>query len=223
MQYYRETLSAERLRRVYEIATPRVRRYLEEEVRHVLSRLSPADRVLELGCGYGRVLGDIAERARIAVGVDTSMGSLLLARRELEQRPNHRLAAMDAACLGFRDGAFDCVVCIQNGISAFHVDQRLLLAEAVRVAKPGGIVLFSSYAGAFWDERLAWFRLQAKEGLIGEIDEERTGEGVIVCRDGFTATTVDPDRFKELASAIGVEARIVEIDGSSVFLEIPVV
>ena len=52
---------------------------------------------------------------------------------------------MDAAALGFRDRVFDVVVCIQNGISAFKVDRRALIAEAIRVTRPGGSVLFSSY------------------------------------------------------------------------------
>lgn len=222
MGYYREFLSADRLRRAYEIAPPRVKRYLEEEVRHVLSRLRPTDRVLELGCGYGRVLAGIAAKARCAVGIDTSIGSLILARRELGGTLRFRLLVMDAAHLGFGSGVFDHVVCVQNGISAFHLDQRQLIGEAIRVTRPGGTVLFSSYADAFWEDRLAWFRLQAEEGLIGEIDEERTGNGEIVCWDGFTATTIGPDRFGELTAAVGAVARIEEVDGSSIFCEIPV-
>ena len=53
--------------------------------------------------------------------------------------------------------------------------RRQELAAAVDVTRPGGRVLFSSYAEAFWDHRLAWFRLQAREGLLGEIDEAATG------------------------------------------------
>ena len=39
--YYDDKLAAERLRRCYELAPPRVVRYLEAEVQHVLSRLEP--------------------------------------------------------------------------------------------------------------------------------------------------------------------------------------
>jgi SAM-dependent methyltransferase len=220
MDYYRKALSAERLKRVYETAPPRIKRYLDAEIEYVLSKLSYTDTVLELGCGYGRVLGRLAARARCAVGIDTSRESLLLAQRELYFAPNCRFLQMDAASLGFEAGSFDLTACVQNGISAFHVDRRRLVGEAIRVTKPGGLVLFSSYADAFWNERLAWFRLQAEMGLVGEIDEARTGNGEIVCRDGFTATTVRPEGFRDLTAPFGVDVRIFEIDGSSVFCEI---
>jgi 2-polyprenyl-6-hydroxyphenyl methylase/3-demethylubiquinone-9 3-methyltransferase len=68
--------------------------------------------------------------------------------------------------------------------------------------------------------RLAWFVLQVKAGLVGEIDRGRTGDGRIVCTDGFTATTFTARQFEALAGEIGVDARIVEVDSSSVFCEI---
>lgn len=218
--YYDNKLAAERLRRCYEIAPPRVRQYLEAEVRHVLSRIGPGDVVLELGCGYGRVLPALAERGRLVVGVDTSSASLALAREELKSYGNVLLVNADAVRLGLRDGAVDVVVCVQNGISAFYVDPGELMAEGVRVARPGGVALFSSYAGAFWEERLAWFELQAAEGLLGEIDYGRTGDGVIACKDGFTATTFRAEDFRALAASLGLEARVEEVDGSSLFCEI---
>lgn len=218
--YYDDNLAAERLRRVYELASPRVVRYLEAEIEYVLSRLGPEDLIVELGCGYGRVLPALAAKARLAVGVDTSFASITLAREELAAHRNVSFVQADAASLGIRDNAFDVVACIQNGISAFYVDPRELMAESVRVAKPGGIALFSSYTDAFWEERLAWFELQVAEGLLGEIDYRRTGDGVIACKDGFTATTFGTEDFRALAASLGLEARVEEVDGSSLFCEI---
>jgi SAM-dependent methyltransferase len=218
--YYRENLSADRLERAYGIAPPRVRRYLEAEIEHVLSFIERGSSVLELGCGFGRVLERLAPLAGTLVGIDTSLGSLGRAAERLACRGNCGLAAMDASRLAFRDGAFDVTACIQNGISAFHVEPGELMREGIRVTKPGGVVLFSSYSGAFWKDRLEWFELQAAEGLVGSIDRAKTRDGVIVCEDGFTATTVSADEFAALAAKLGVRARIVEIDSSSVFCEI---
>jgi SAM-dependent methyltransferase len=219
-EYYREKLSAARLEKAYAIAPPRVRRYLEAEIEHVLTGLGTGDAVLELGCGYGRVMARIAGGARIVVGVDTSLESIRRGSADLAYAGNCVFAQMDAVRLGFRDGAFDRVVCIQNGISAFHVDARSLVREGVRVTRPGGIAFFSSYSEAFWDHRLEWFVLQAAAGLVGAIDWNRTRDGTIVCEDGFTATTFSARQFGALARDIGVHARVVEVDSSSVFCEI---
>lgn len=216
--YYAKKLSAERLRKVYEVASPRVRRYLEEEIRFVLDRVEPDALVLELGCGYGRVLERVASGTKRIVGIDTSLESLKMAVRH--DRSGFMLALMNGVALGFREEAFDLVACIQNGISAFKVDPLGLMREAVRVTRAGGRVLFSSYSEKFWPHRLEWFREQAGHGLLGEIDEEATGNGVIVCKDGFRATTFSPDDFLALASGLGLKAGIFEVDESSIFCEI---
>jgi SAM-dependent methyltransferase len=218
--YYTENLSAERLRQVYAIAPPRIRQYLEAEARYVLDRMGPGDNILELGCGYGRILPELSGKAASIVGIDTSLASLLLGRRMLSGCSNCRLVCMDATRLAFADQVFDLVVCVQNGISVFHADKRALLDESIRVTRSGGSVLFSTYADSIWSARLNWFELQAQAGLLGKIDYMRTGNGVIVCEDGFTATTIRPQQFLALAKDFDVGVRIVEVNGSSVFYEL---
>lgn len=219
-QYYSQKLSAERLRLCYEIAPPRVKRYLEAEIEFVLDRLNPSSLVLELGCGYGRVLQRLAAKARTVVGIDTSPASLMLARKRMGDAVECRLVEMNAVELGFGAGQFDVVVCIQNGISAFKVDQRKLIREAMRVTRSGGRVLFSSYAERFWEERLEWFEIQAAHGLVGEIDYDETGDGVIVGKDGFRATTLSTEGFVALTSDWGIVPQVTVVNGSSVFCEL---
>ncbi len=182
-----------------------------------MTEIHGGDSVLELGCGYGRVLDRLTAKAGTVVGIDTSAASVALAHRRLGDRPNCHLLVMDALALGLKDRIFDVVVCIQNGVSAFGADQTTLLRESLRVTKPGGAVLLSSYSESFWEDRLAWFELQAQEGLIGAIDPSRTGAGAIVCRDGFRATTVTRAEFSAWASAVGATAKIEEVDESSIF------
>ncbi|MCP4685703.1 MAG: class I SAM-dependent methyltransferase [bacterium] len=218
--YYSNNLASERLEQCYRIAPPRIVRYLEAELAHALSRIKPGDEVLDEGCGYGRLMPSLAAKAGTVTGIDTSPASLRSARDRLKPLDNCHLACMDAARTAFSESVFDVVLCLQNGISAFHVDQRELIRESLRITRPAGIALFSTYAAAFWDERLAWFRLQAEAGLLGEIDEERTGNGVIVCKDGFRATSLNAEGFLESTSDLRAGVEIVEIDGSSLFCEI---
>jgi ubiquinone/menaquinone biosynthesis C-methylase UbiE len=217
--YYQDNLSAERLRQCYDIAPPRVRQYLDAEIAHVCQKLHSTDVFLELGCGYGRIIPQLAANVSTVVGIDNSFSSLRMGQTLLREVSNCSMLQMDAISLAFCDQCFDAVVCIQNGISAFHVDKNELIAESIRVTKSGGRILFSSYSDRFWNDRLEWFRLQADAGLLGKIDMAKTGKGRIFCVDGFTATTISPDEFKSLSLRFDVTTRIVEVDNSSVFCE----
>lgn len=221
-RYYISQLSGEKLKRCYDLAPNRVKQYLEAEIQHVLKKIDSSHIVLELGCGYGRVVERLAQKARRVVGIDTSRASLSLARERLSHLSNCSFLQMDAVRLGFADRSFDLVACIQNGISAFKVDPKELVKESLRVTRIGGELLFSSYSEKFWKDRLEWFVRQAEAGLIGEIDWSQTRDGVIVCRDGFRATTFDPGQFLALLPSYEKDITIEEVDDSSLFFEVKV-
>ncbi|MCD4847504.1 MAG: class I SAM-dependent methyltransferase [Candidatus Aegiribacteria sp.] len=218
--YYTEKISGRRLELCYELATPRVRQYLEAEIQHVLTRMRSTDVVLELGCGYGRVALRLAEAVRRVVGIDPAGESLEMARELAGVNSRCEFLNMDALDLRYSAGWFDAVICIQNGICAFGVNQEALLREALRVTRPRGIMLFSTYSDRFWRHRLAWFQAQAEADLIGPIDYDKSGDGVIVCRDGFRAGRFTPEDWRLLCSRVGCDPEIIEVDESSVFCEI---
>lgn len=215
--YYSEKLYAENLKLCYDIAPKRVQQYLREELNHVLKKTSKSDVILDLGCGYSRIIPQLTQKARIVVGIDISLANLLYGLRIISK---FNLANMDVINLGFQDSIFDVVVCIQNGISAFHVDLRKLIQETIRITKPGGLILFSTYSDKFWDHRLKWFQLQSEAGLLGEINYHESKDGTIICKDGFNATTIQPKQFLSLIKDYNIDIHIVEVDESSLFYEI---
>lgn len=217
MPYYTEKLNAERLEACYGLAPPRVQQYLRAEVAYVKRLIKPGMNVLELGCGYGRVLPGLERQRTRITGIDSSAANLHMGRQFLSSHPSVALLQMNAAKLGFRDNTFDLVFAIQNGISAFAVDPQTLVSEGYRVVRPGGYLLFSTYTESFWEQRLEWFRLQSAAGLLGEIDWEKTGEGVIVCKDGFRATTFKEDDFHKITSMLQTDVILEEVDQSSLF------
>ncbi len=217
--YYTGRLAAERLRACYDLAPPRTKAYLDAEIEFVLAKTTSSMLALELGCGYGRVLERLVPRVRVAFGIDTSPSSLRMALEYVGRKSSLCLACMDAVQMGFRGRAFDLAICIQNGICAFGIDQQQLFREAMRVTRSGGLVMFSSYTPQFWENRLEWFEIQSSHHLIGEIDYKATGNGTIVCKDGFRATTADRSSFEKLAASLDLVPRITEVDGSGLFCE----
>ncbi|MFX1588374.1 MAG: class I SAM-dependent methyltransferase [Promethearchaeota archaeon] len=215
--YYAEKLNSENLKLCYDIAPKRVQQYLREETKHVLKKTSTNDIVLDLGCGYGRIIPQLTQKARRVVGIDISLANLLYGVKIIS---NFNLANMDAINLGFQDSVFDVVVCIQNGISAFQVNKRVLVKEAIRVTKHEGLILFSTYSDKFWDNRLKWFQLQSEAGLLGTIDYQKSKNGTIICKDGFKATVIRPNQFISITDGLNIDLEIIEIDESSLFYEI---
>lgn len=215
--YYTKKLSGQRLQKCYEIASPRIQQYLEAEIQFVLENINATDRVLEIGCGYGRVLAKLATKADEVYGIDTSRESLEYAKIFLKQHNNIHLFNMNAQLLNFKEQTFDVTVGIQNAISAFKIDPNKLISQCTKVTKCNGKVLLSSYSEKIWNARLDWFIQQAKEGLLGEIDLEKTGEGIIVGKDGFKATTFTQKDFHHLVTKMDLDSEIIEIDESSIF------
>ncbi|MFH2003026.1 MAG: class I SAM-dependent methyltransferase [Planctomycetota bacterium] len=219
MSYYAQRLSGERLRQCYDLAQLRVKQYLQAEIDHVLQRLREEDSVLELGCGYGRIALELAKKVSHVTGIDTAHESIELGKQLAGKATTCEFVDMDAANLTFPDNSFDAVLCLQNGICAFGVDKTRLVREAARVCRPKGRVIFSSYAKRFWPHRLEWFELQSAHGLLGEIDRKATGEGVIVCKDGFKADFMQPSDFEALWKSLGLIPKIMEVDNSITFCE----
>ena len=108
------------------------------------SFLPLAVRVLDLGCGGGRNLAALAERAATVVGLDTSAG--LLAWAAAKAGPAF-LVRGDAVALPFTDASFDAVHCVA---AVHHLpsegDRRQSVREVARVLRPNGLALFSVWA-----------------------------------------------------------------------------
>lgn len=106
-------------------------------------------RVLDGGCGTGRMSRRLAEQGCEVVGVDVSAGMLAMARRDGPGNPVHR-AGLTA--LPFAEASFDGVLL---WYSLIHVPDRelpLALGEAARVLRPGGLVLTAFQKGSgTWD------------------------------------------------------------------------
>lgn len=206
--YYRKSLNGADLKRVYALACPRIREYLDGEIAFARRSVIGNKKVLELGCGYGRVLSKLAKATECLVGIDNSRSSLSDARLHLEACPNVVLCEMDAQALAFDDDSFDTVLCLQNGLSAFGASPEQTLSEALRVAKSTGSVICGSYSDAIWPERLRWFQRQSEARLVGPIDMQSTVRGTVVCEDGFVSRTFLSSDLRDLATTLGVSVAV---------------
>ena len=106
--------------------------------------LAPNARVLDYGCGYGRVAATLHDWGYRVVGVDSAVAMIERARRlypalSFEQiEPSSRVP--------FADDSFDAAVlfAVLTCIPADN-DQRAVVTELRRVVRPGGLLYISDY------------------------------------------------------------------------------
>ena len=104
-------------------------------------------RVLEVGCGDGRLLGWLAGKAALAVGLDPDSAQLA---RATASAGAGLLVRATGERLPFATAAFDLAL-LFNSLHHVPADrQSTALAEAARVLRPGGrlLVLAPNYAAA---------------------------------------------------------------------------
>jgi SAM-dependent methyltransferase len=115
-------------------------------------------RVLDFGCGVGRLSQALAQHADEVIGVDISPTMLDAARRLDRSDGRCRFELNDTADLAaFPDGHFDLVYCILvlQHLPRAAVDRYV--AEFLRVMCPGGVAVLHVATAPLWTPKgLAW-------------------------------------------------------------------
>lgn len=107
--------------------------------------VKPGCRVLDLGCGTGRVLGYLEEVCQSYLGVDAS-GEMVAAARA--RYPGFDFVVGDILYVpGVVEDSFDAVLLMHNVLDTLHPIQRrsLLLGRCLRWLPPDGVLVCSSH------------------------------------------------------------------------------
>lgn len=164
-----------------------------------------ADRVLELGCGSGRLLEALADQVRDLHGVDSSEEALRLARARLPAAVHLHHAEMTSFDVGT---GFDRVLIPFNGIYCLpdiESVQRTFNRVAHALA-PGGLLVFDGYAGD---------PIHGDDSLEEGLDEE--GEIATVDARGKRWRVFEQSDFDRTAQRFTVHYRYLSlVDGEEV-------
>ncbi len=116
-----------------------------------LLQLSKTDRVLELGCGFGRSLPVLCGAALHVTAVDISREMIHAARESCEEK-NISFHVSPSEGLPFADDSFDAVVCFA-AFDAMYQSEALM--EMNRVSRLGARVLITGKNDDYFDDDAA--------------------------------------------------------------------
>lgn len=128
---------------------PQMKEYFEREREYLLGLVAPHEAVLDVGCGSGRNLKDIAPHVRLAVGIDSDAEMIEVARRNLEGLRNVELYNEDFFAMDFPE-QFDLTLCTYNTIGSpfVHAFKReAFVRKMAEATKAGGNVVTT-----FWKQ-----------------------------------------------------------------------
>lgn len=106
--------------------------------------LSHKMRILDVGCGYGRILNELYNRGFENLnGIDYSQGMI---NRGLKEHPYLNLIKTDGDKIPFQDNEFDAVILVAVLTSNIkNEEQESLISEISRVLKDGGILYLTDF------------------------------------------------------------------------------
>lgn len=114
-------------------------------VEHFASLLTGDRRVLDAGCGAGRMLPLLAELGCVAEGVDLSSE---MVRRAQADHPEFATRVASNSDLPFEDDSFDGVFSWYSTIHGGDEALASAVSEFRRVLRPGGLVLVAFQTGS---------------------------------------------------------------------------
>lgn len=168
---------------------------LLEVDRAFVERHCPAPgRLIDLGCGTGRLLIPLAQRGFWVLGVDLSMEMLRMARGKAEAAgvSVHLLQAnlVELGCLD--EASFDYAACLFStlGMIQGQASRRRMVAQVQRLLRPGGTVILHVHNRWFpiWiPQGRRWLVGNAWESLRGR---ERAGDKHMPPHQGLAELTM---------------------------------
>jgi len=126
--------------------------WAEHIARYAFARQHAGKRSLDIGCGAGYGVAELAQRGGEAYGIDVASNAVAYARINYPLSNAH-FAQASATALPFRDRSFDLVTAFE--VIEHLTDWRALLAEARRVLSDDGVFLVSTPNKGYYTESRA--------------------------------------------------------------------
>jgi ubiquinone/menaquinone biosynthesis C-methylase UbiE len=178
----------------------------DQEVGFLLDLIGAGDgrRLLDVGCGPGRLAVPLARAGWSVTGIDISQRFLDIAAEEARAAGvAMSLFQVDARQMPF-DEEFDVVMSIcQGGFGLMGKDDDFILKRMMESARPGGRVVVSAFSAYFAAREQRDAHLDADAGVVHEVMTVKDPQGVEHSFDAWTSVYT-PRELRLLALGVGL-------------------
>ncbi|MCD6550013.1 class I SAM-dependent methyltransferase [bacterium] len=122
----------------------RTRSFLWDELKPLINYVKDGDRVLDVGCGNGRLLSALRDKEVNYIGIDSSEKLIDIAREKFRDIENAQFLVVEALNLPFENNNFHKVYSIAVLHHIPSLEYRLKFLEEIRrVLKPKGLLILT--------------------------------------------------------------------------------
>jgi ubiquinone/menaquinone biosynthesis C-methylase UbiE len=181
-----------------------------EEQRLLDKYIGDNARVLDLGCGEGRSLRQLAQKTKYLVGIDHDKKTVEKARRDLSDLTDIQIVHSEGTNLPFDSEYFDNALCLGT-FTNLGEERVKVLYELKRVLKIDGSIIITAYSEDALEDRLELYR-----SMNVKIDEVKPNG--IVLFSGSVDSVSEQFSRSELELIINqVCLNIIELNKAGIF------
>ena len=181
-----------------------IQEFLDGEIEFINKHIKNNSSILEIGCGYGRLLQILAKNSKKVIGIDFSKNMVNLSKNNLGNHQNVIIELMDANKLSFKDNSFDYVVCLDNSFGNMPKIEQEVINEMKRVCKIGGEIIISVFSDNAKNTQMENYQ---RIGLTNIKDDGQA----IQTTEGLYSRRFSDLELKELFNGASLKCKIIKI------------
>ncbi len=188
--------------RLEKATDPKVKKYLKNVHEYLINNIRGNVLVLEVGCGTGEFIKEIANQVDKIIGIDVSEKLIEKARNTLKEVKNIKLIAADIDDVKIPKNFFDFVISMWT---LPNIDNPVSFIKKMKVAlKPGGCIFIDTYSEKATSIRIKMYK---KYGLTVVRHDKKN----IFIKEDLTEKIYAEKDLKKLFETAGIDVEIIKI------------
>ncbi|MDP1884475.1 MAG: class I SAM-dependent methyltransferase [Candidatus Moranbacteria bacterium] len=123
-----------------------LQKFFTGDIDFIKNKLTRNQNILEVGCGFGRLLYPLSTVSKNVTGIDFSKNQIQKTANNTKQSKNITVRLMRAEKMNFKNNCFDQSICLNNSLGNMPGIEKQVIQEMKRITKAGGKIIVRVFA-----------------------------------------------------------------------------